>query len=270
MSHKIIELGWHAANLFAYHIDKETGEVKYFLDQKDSRFKTPYFNSGLNAPGGNYLKGKHNFVSPDDIIYSEISQEFYASKEEDENLGFVFKEDVQQVGSKELHSGENMQRISQIVPILLEGIEYLGTAITRYNLSEIKLVEPAMATSLYSKALSNEEYAFISELVNKFDSKLSTDSLKFGGANRFVSMRDFPTSRFAYDCSSKLLKLLNLEKLPMPKERNVAIPVFVGVQITEFIDKNIILEDHFKTGLGTPTFEAFEGPLGFRYRVYSK
>jgi len=264
-----VELGWHASNLFAYHIDDKAGEVTYFLDQKDPKFKVPYFNSGLNAPGGNYVKGRHDFHSPDELLRREIAEEFYAVHEEDEGLGFAFKGDPKKEGSKESHSGVNMERISRVVPMLLNGVRYVGSVVTQYNFPTLRLVEPAASTSLYAKELSADEYQVLSALVDEFRGGLSTDALKWGGANRFVPTKDFPTSKFAYDAGHKFLELFNRGLLPRP-EGHLVLPAVVGARITQFIGPDVSLEEKLKTDLGTPTFEAFEGPLGFRFRVHSK
>jgi hypothetical protein len=261
-------LEWHSAVVLPYHVDND-GSIRFLFERKDPGFAKPYFNSGLNMFGGNWIKSsEYTDKSPGDIITREIREEFYAIDEQEETYTQITgKTDTEPNSTKENDrlSISDRQIVSGLIPLVLDGHKYAGTDITVWNQDFVGKVDPGKrsGSSYFVKELTAEEYGQTKEIVDGFGGKLTTDNLKWGGECLFVSLDELNANKyhFAWDSGDDLRTILRNGSIPPAKEQPIAIRTLDGVTLCP-IDEDSVIE---RDGSGAPTFDSFINDLGFTY-----
>ncbi len=209
-----LKINHHSVSIIPYHIDLENN-LHFILEQKDSNYKAPYFNNGLNFIGGNWQKGVHSEKSPKETLEREINEEFWNQYEAPESLNDILREEFLKT-RYEIMAKYNIQSIEQIKvigQILLDEAQHLDDYMITVP-PPIMNDELIYLSSIFSKKLSLDEFQTINEVLNEFEGVVTTDNLKWNSKVVSVSLDDINSQgmKFAWGYD----KIINQLKSHIP------------------------------------------------------
>lgn len=211
----------HCATILPFY--RKNDDIYFLLEQKDPKFRPPYFENGLNFLGGNWLKDKDN--SPLDILAREISEEFYLTNEPEESLNELLGQEFLKDESKRAlvvasHTKERLGRVQQLGGSLLTQVTYAMSFVVTVRPPISKGDNLEYGASIFLKELSENEFSGMEALLSEFDGKVSTDNLKFGGKTVLVSLNDINTSnrKFSWGYDHIVNALVDNGYLPSHKD----------------------------------------------------
>lgn len=244
----------HCATILPFY--RKNGDLYFLLEQKDPKFRQPYFENGLNFLGGNWIKDKDN--SPLDILAREISEEFYLTSEPEESLNALLGQEFLKDENKRAlvvasHTPEKLSRVQQLGGSLLTQVSYAMSFVVTVRPPISKNDDLNYGASIFLKELSENEFNGLEKLLKEFDGKISTDNLKFGGKTVLVSLDDINTNnrKFSWgydhivnsladngylpshkDGVLRPLKLVSVDKLDTSRVKKDAnnVPTFAGLK----------------------------------------
>ncbi len=221
----IEKLGWHSAAVLPYFVS--SGELYFLLEQKDPKFRTPFFENGLNFLGGNCdLKkgiGKDD-TTPEGTAAREVKEEFFLIKEPEESLNellgqeFLTKDQELLSKVKVTHTLENLKRVRDAGTRLLEGVQYAQSYIMTVHepISKPGSGPMVYGSSIFVKEMDEREFRGLEKLLDDLGGKVTTDNLKFGGKTVLASLKQIneENRKFAWGYCHVVNALLNERALP--------------------------------------------------------
>ncbi len=250
----------HSAGVLPFFVHPKDG-LTFILEQKDAKYKAPFFDNGLNFAGGNREKGVHDDFSPEDTARREISEEFWKAYEAPESLNDLLGEKF--IASepdvvKKYDSG-SIARIKQVVPVFLDGMkhaaDYLMTVHPPITRDPLKY-----GSTIFTKQLSEGEFGSLVDLIVEFDGKLTTDNLKWGSKIVAVSLKEINAKnlKFSWGYCQVMNDLLISGKLPVQKHDDGVLR-----PLANFVDaERIYRSGQNETSTGCGTYEQFESSSG--------
>ena len=178
-----IKLNHHSAVVLPYFIN-EKGQPVYIFERKSPEFKKPFFDGGLNFLGGNWQKGVNKDKSPRGLLYRELNEEFWNIEEPEESLndllGQIFVDESSKPLKMKYSDEEYLKEIQEVGNFFKENPDYVQTSVLSVMppLTNFPLV---LANSVFSKELSPSQVKKFKSLLDKFNGKLTTDNLQWGG-----------------------------------------------------------------------------------------
>lgn len=234
-------LNHHSAAVLPYFID-DKGKLHFIAEQKDSGYKPPFFDNGLNLLGGNWEKGKgYADRKPSELLQRKIAEEFWQIQESYERLNELLKENFleneQEVTAK--YDSSAINRISEIADILTDN-NLMADFIVTVN-PPVTKTPLAYASSVYGKELDAEEYDTINKILGEFNNRVTTDNLKKGNQTLVKSVNDcnMQNTKFAWGYDHTLNHLIDMydlgeEKIYRPLSLITVEPF--GKKFTSFSD----------------------------------
>jgi len=187
---EVIKLNHHSAAVLPYHLDLE-GRLHFVLEQKDPKYKAPYFDNGLNFLGGNWEKGVNTDLSPKDVVERETPEEFWDKYEAPESLNSLLGQEFLKREPEVMvkYDLKSVERIKQVGKIVGSSLGYAGNYIVRV-LPPITKSELVYGSSIFTRVLSEQEFKTICDVAQEFEGRLTTDNLKWGSKTVVVTLDD--------------------------------------------------------------------------------
>lgn len=219
-----VKLGHHSAAMLPYCVNN--GKLYFLLEQKDPKFKTPFFDSGLNFLGGNWnpKDPKMTDASPEDTLAREVREEFFLTMEPEESLNallgqdFLSKDAEKHAKVKATHTLDRLKRVQEAGARLMEGIQYAQSYIMTVNepISKVGTGPIVYGSSIFVKEMSERGFQGLERLLGELDGKVSTDNLQWGGRTVLASLEDVNATnrKFAWGYDHVVNALLNERALP--------------------------------------------------------
>jgi hypothetical protein len=206
------QLNHHSAAVLPFHFG-ENG-LTFVLEQKDPKFKPPYFDNAFCFLGGNWQKGEHTDSSPIQTLSREVREEFWQQYEAPESLNALLGEEFLQREPDVIarYSSQEVNRIKEMSNLLLTGARHVVDYVFTINPPIMKT--PLVAgSSIFLKELTREELQTIEGLVLEFQGRLTTDNLRRGSQTAVTSLDKINAraSKFAYQYDHILKDLLGNE-----------------------------------------------------------
>ncbi len=244
----------HSASVLPFHLDLE-GKLHFVMEQKDSGYKAPFFDNGLNFLGGNWEKGIHSDKSPVETVDREINEEFWEKYEAPESLNALLGQEflAREPQVAALYGASDVQRIKQVVPLFLSGMKHAGDYAVTVN-PPITKTPLIYGSTIFVKSLSADELKNIEQILKEFDGKLTTDNLKWGSRIVSVSLADINQKgrKFSWGYCSVVNALLANGYLPKQPNGVLRPLSLIGVS-----PLNCPPEVE-RTEAGCPTYAGFE------------
>ena len=211
---KIVTLNHHAGTVLPYHVDLE-GKLHFVLEQKDPGYNPPFFDNGLNFPGGNWEKGKHSDKSPEDVARRELAEEFWCQYDAPEASNPLLGKDSPKIEPVTTYGDADKKKIQQLGRILAADIKFARSYIVTAPppITKTKLV---YGLSTFVKRLSLKEFQTIERILQEFDGKVTTDNLRWDSRTVSVSLEEINLRnlKFSGGYDHVVNNLLELNVLP--------------------------------------------------------
>ncbi len=251
----------HSAGLLPYFVHPKGG-LTFILEQKDPKYKSPFFDSGLNFEGGNCEKGLHPDKNPKETLVREVSEEFWAQYEAPESLNTLLGQEfiTREPDVVKKYDERNVRRIQQAVPLLTEGMEYVISYRVSVN-PPITKTPLQYASSIFAKQLSEGEFSQLEAMIKEFDGRLTTDNLKWGGRIVAVSLSEINNKNMKFSWGydhivNDMLPRLKILRQPHGVLRTMS--DLVKIEVMQYLES---IRIPFDTG---PTYEDTE-KSGYQY-----
>ena len=244
-----ILLNHHSATVLPFY--ETPNDIYFILEQKDPRYKPPFFDKRLNFLGGNWKKGGNIDKSPIETVSREIREEFWCQHEDLESLNELLGQDFFKE-EPEIRATYNQKALQKIIPIgkmFNESLEHVGDFKVTINppIMDNRLV---YGSTIFKKRLSRKEFKTIESVIEEFDGKLTTDTLKWESKILAISLNEInqENRKFSWAYDHTLNHFLDSQE----KDYSKVIRPLSLVQIEEITPKNL------------RSFEELE-KLGFKY-----
>jgi hypothetical protein len=172
-------LNHHSAAVLPYCI--KNGTHYFIFEQKDSKYKIPYFNRGFNFLGGNWKKGIDRDNGPQEVVEREIREEFFACGQRAENLNSLLGQNFIQHIQNDYENNLPLSDVREVSKILSRNLEHVLDLIVTVKppITKSPLV---YGSSIFLRKLDQDGFDFISNLLMKCNGKITTDNLEYGSS----------------------------------------------------------------------------------------
>lgn len=252
------ELNHHAGVILPYYQDTD-GTLYFIFEQKDPKYKKPFFDNGLNFLGGNYNKGINYDLSPEETVRREIAEEFGQIYEAPESINQILGQKFQKEDNKNLEVKlENLKELQIINDILQSNLSSPKNYILTTN-PPIMKTPVTQGLSVFPRVLDKTEYQELKRIINMYNGTLTTDNHKWGSKIVFSNLEkiNYKNQKFAWGYGRTLNKVFNNQGVIRPIDNSL-----ISVKPLEYDSKL------GTSSVGGPTYQGLE-KAGFIYKYTS-
>ncbi len=256
-------LNHHSATVLPYHLDNQ-GRLHFVLEQKDPKYKPPFFDNGLNFFGGNWEASKNpNEISPEETAIREIREEFWQQYESPESLNDLLGQDFvdKQPNLRESYGKQSLDTIKEIGRTIVGDIKHAGDYIMRVRKPIVRDDVLSYGLTVFTKALSESKLIRIIGITEMFRGKLTKDNIKWGSKTRVLRLDEINANpaKFAWGYDQVMNDLLERRVLPGEGLGVIRPLSLVSAERVQYPN------GEERTFSGSPTYQGFRR-TGFSYK----